>query len=276
MKNWSIIIVSILLLVRCNGGDAEKKKKKEYYDGGSKKRFVYKNVGDSNIKKEYNYYKSGKVKSEIRYEDEELSGRQIRYLKNGNRRVLITYKNGKRHGKFIEYYSNGDIKIKGQYRSGKKVGMFILYYKNGEIQERRYFSDEGQLLHYRKFNREGTQITSDRSKHPIIVPVNGDTIKTGQEYKALISFGNMQYDSLEVAVVASDRDTINAYNILKKNNNKLPKVNDSLAVFQKIFQAPGKKSYGFIVYEIKKNNNTNNEDIQLNFKGITLDIYVSK
>jgi len=91
---------------------------------------------------ETSYYTSGKVRSEVNYENGVQTGRSVYYYANGNKDSEIDYADGEKHGYGKFWYAHGQLRTEGWYQEGTAQGIWFEYDELGVLKAKTTYRDD--------------------------------------------------------------------------------------------------------------------------------------
>ncbi len=89
-----------------------------------------------------NYYSSGKVSSELNYENGVQTGRSTYYYANGKKSSEVDYADGNKHGYEKSWYMHGELRSEGWYLEGLKQGVWLEYDELGTLKTKTTYRDD--------------------------------------------------------------------------------------------------------------------------------------
>jgi antitoxin component YwqK of YwqJK toxin-antitoxin module/Tfp pilus assembly protein PilF len=90
---------------------------------------------------ETSYYTSGKIRSEVNYENGIQTGRSTFYHANGNKQSELEYADNNKHGYGKFWYLNGQISTEGWYQEGATQGTWLEYDELGHLKSKATYRD---------------------------------------------------------------------------------------------------------------------------------------
>lgn len=113
---------------------------------------VYFNGRNKYIQREFN--KSGKVESEIPFEDGKINGVGRKYYDDGKLKQVVNFKDGQFDGTNKYYYPNGQLWIEQEYKMGKNWNVVANFTDKGEKRDAgTLHNGNGSVIYY---NDDGT------------------------------------------------------------------------------------------------------------------------
>lgn len=106
-------------------------------------------------------YESGKLKTEIQYED----GYQIRlkhFYENGLIKSDSNVKGGQLHGKEKTWYENGELESECNYENDQVEGLFTKYYRTGEVEYIGHLKNNKQVGIWKYYSKNGELIKEEK------------------------------------------------------------------------------------------------------------------
>ena len=77
------------------------------------------------------FYPTGEKQREIKYQNEQLHGKDISWRKNKQKYWEAEYQNGYLHGKYAGWHENGSKSWEGNYQNGYLHGKYTGWYEDG-------------------------------------------------------------------------------------------------------------------------------------------------
>ena len=134
MKNISILLLSISLLLSCGTKEESfKVVEKTFKDGSPHLIKYYKSKEKKTLLREIVYYKSGKKKLEVNYKNAKRTAVWKAWFPNGNLWSQATYIDGVENGEKIVYYENGKKYYQGILKDNKRIGKWSFWDQEGKL-----------------------------------------------------------------------------------------------------------------------------------------------
>jgi len=121
-------------------------------------------------------YKPENKVEEGNFKDDNKTGTWKKYYPSGKLRSQITYENNKPIGSYILFYENGVIEETGNWQRNKNIGEFKRNYSNGNPHQRFSFSDSGKRNGKQTYYHKNGQVAM------IVELVNGKEIGVMKRY----------------------------------------------------------------------------------------------
>jgi len=142
------------------------------------------------------YYDDGNVHVEIPIVDGKRNGKAIEYSKEGSVIAYAEWKNGLLNGKSVVYFNNGKISQENHFKDGIRCCNSNFYLEDGSLREVHTLDNEGSLIDYIKYNKDGSQDLDIETRNPIYIS-KSDTIIFGNKFSLKMRVGNREYNSVE-------------------------------------------------------------------------------
>jgi len=139
---------------------------KEFYANGIEKMNIPFEKGNR-IGEEISYYKSGKISKKYIYVEGELNGPHTEFYNDGSIYITGDFKDGYRSGEWKAYYNTGELSTITNYSEGTLSGIYEEYNRNGK-KTMQYIYDEGDIVEYKFFNKDGNILKSSEIEKGII------------------------------------------------------------------------------------------------------------
>jgi antitoxin component YwqK of YwqJK toxin-antitoxin module/Tfp pilus assembly protein PilF len=90
---------------------------------------------------ETSYYTSGKIMSDVNYENGTQTGRSTYYYANGKKQSELDYAEGDKHGYGKFWYMHGQMRTEGWYQEGSTQGTWLEYDELGVLKAKTIYRD---------------------------------------------------------------------------------------------------------------------------------------
>ena len=94
---------------------------------------------DDGVKRDY--WENGKLKSELRYENEKLNGECVWYSQTGQKLLTVNYKDDVKEGPMMRWHVNGTVEEEGWFKNNHLDSVFRSYSDNGTMTVEGYYVD---------------------------------------------------------------------------------------------------------------------------------------
>ena len=105
------------------------------------------------VKKDH--WENGNLKSELRYEGDELNGLCVWYFPNGKPQMEVNYSHNKMDGRLRRWYENGNLMEECWYKAGVQDSVSLNYSLNGILLGKAYYKDGKLNGDYRRWYENG-------------------------------------------------------------------------------------------------------------------------
>lgn len=263
-KSFPALFIIIISFTLCK--KSTENKKIEYYENGKKKL----EVPLKNGKKEgrFNkYYNNGSIKMQGKYVNDSLHGKITFFYPSGKVKKVENWEMGVKDGYEVNLYKDekGKIESKILFKDNKKK-KGIYYYKNGVIGLKNYYDEDGRIVGRKIYNKKGER---KKDIQRVEFSPKTDTFYVGDTVGKKVFIANKLFNSTEFFTIDLDsisttymdsenkkkhrfKDDLSIQFMYKNHrDNLLPRLNDSIGYFRKIFKKKGKDTIEGVAFDMK-------------------------
>lgn len=175
---YSLLLI-IVFLYSCND-----RKEVSYYPNGNIKYEAEVHDGKRNGVLQ-SFYENGKLKSKENWKDGFVHGKVENYYEDGKLESISNWVMGQQEGVTKKYFVSGKLKTQSSYDMSQKLET-VIYYENGNVDERQIYMRHKLPVYIVDFDSLGNKVGEIL---PPIFEAESDTIRLGETYSVMITFG---------------------------------------------------------------------------------------